>query len=161
MGSRHVPCPSPEVPGEADLCGARLGACSHSSSALSRIDSPTASSLVDARKLGNAYFLRPAFLPPPGIVAFATFASQRWPTLRFVLSRAGGWWASASRSMRRTRLVAGASAAAGVLITAARRKSRPPRIACRVRSCRVSFLSRELVNGLELNVRQLLTFGSY
>ena len=103
MGSRHVPCPSPEVPGEADLCGARFGACSHFSSALSRIDS--ASSLVDARKLGNAYFLRPAFLPPPGIVAFATFASQRWPTLRFVLSRpaaggrprldpcgARGWW---------------------------------------------------------------------
>ena len=138
MGSRHVPCPSPEVPGEADLCGARLGACSHSSSALSRIDSPTASSLVDARKLGNAYFLRPAFLPPPGIVAFATFASQRWPTLRFVLSRAGGWWASASRSMRRTRLVAGASAAAGVLITAARRNCHASFVSCPFVSCVVS-----------------------
>ena len=75
-GSRvkHVPCPSPEVPGEvADVCGARCGAWSHSSSAWSRIDS--AFCWVGAWKGVNLCFLRPAFLPPPGVVAFATSAT--------------------------------------------------------------------------------------
>ena len=67
----------------------------------------------------------------------------RFPTLADPPFRAlkGGRLAgvgSASRSMRRTRLVAGASAAAGVLITAARRNCHASFVSCPFVSCVVS-----------------------